>query len=119
MTYIKLLEEFENTQEKRRFIVENIDVILEFLYSLKFKIDRLYEATQAVYDRRNRIIRVYLPVREFLMLGYIPKGKDINQKADILVYLLKELIRIKEDCKNLKEESIDCNAFLKAFHKYV
>lgn len=119
MERMALLEKFEKTQDKRKFIVENIDSILEFLYSLKFKIDRLYEATQSVYDRRNRIVRVYIPVREFLMLGYIPKGKDIGEKADTLIYLLKELIRIKEDCKKLKEQTIDCNAFLKAFHRYV
>jgi hypothetical protein len=118
MEKAKLLDEFEKAENKRKFIVENIDSILELLYSLKFKIDRLYEATQAVYDKRNRIIRVYIPVREFLMLGYIPKSNDISDKTSTLIHLLKELIRIKEDCKELKEESATCNTFLKAFHRF-
>jgi hypothetical protein len=119
MERVRLLDEFEKAEDRRKFILENIDSILELLYSLKFKIDKLYEATQVVYDKRNRIVRAYVPVREFLMVGYIPKSKeDVSEKAETLISLLKELIEIKEDCKELREQPVSCNAFLKAFHRF-
>jgi hypothetical protein len=117
---IRLLEKYENATDKRKFIAENIDEILEVLYSLKFKIDRLYEATQIAYDRRSKIVRVYMPVRRNAMLGYFSKHIGLqDDKIEIVVRLLKDIVELLEGCKKLKEKDIDCNEFLKAFHRYV
>jgi ArsR family metal-binding transcriptional regulator len=117
---IKLLEKYEKSTNKRKFIVKNIDEILEILYSLKFKIDRLYEATQVTYDKRSKIVRVYMPVRKNAMLGYFSKHIGIeDDKIEIIIKLLKDIVELLKDCKNLKEKDLDCNAFLKAFHRYV
>jgi hypothetical protein len=117
---IRLLEKYENANDKRKFIVENIDEILEVLYSLKFKIDRLYESTQVAYDRRSKIVRVYMPVRRNAMLGYFSKHIGLqDDKIEIVIRLLKDIVELLEGCKKLKEKDIDCNEFLKAFHRYV
>jgi len=116
---IRLLEKYENAKDKRRFIVENIDEILEFLYSLKFKIDRLYEATQVLYDRRSRIVRVYMPVRRNGWLGYFSKHIEIeDDRIEIIIKLMKDVVELLKDCRKLKGD-VDCSEFLKAFHKYV
>jgi len=116
---IKLLERYENTKDKRRFIVENIDEILEFLYSLKFKIDRLYEATQVMYDRKSRIVRVYMPVRRNGMFGYFSKRIEIeDDRIEIIIKLMKDVVELLKDCRKLKKKDV-CSEFLKAFHRYV
>lgn len=117
---IKLLERYEKTANKRKFIEENINEILEILYSLKFKIDKLYEATQVTYDRRSKIVRVYMPVRKNTMLGYFSKHIGLqDDKIEIVVRLLKDIVELLEGCKKLKEKDVNCNEFLKAFHRYV
>jgi cell division protein FtsB len=117
---MKLLERYENAKNRKKFIAENIDEILEVLYSLKFKIDRLYEATQITYDKRNKIVRVYMPVRRNPMLGYFSKHSNVqDDKIEVVISLLKDIVELLKDCKGLKEKKIDCNEFLKAFHRYV
>jgi len=117
---VKLLEKYEKAINKEKFIVENIDEILEILYSLKIKIDRLYESTQVMYDKRSKIVRVYMPVRRNAMLGYFSKHIGLqDDKIEIVVGLLKNIVELLEGCKKLKEKDIDCNEFLKAFHRYV
>jgi hypothetical protein len=120
---IRLLERYEKAMNKRKFIEENIEEILEILYSLKFKIDRLYEASQVTYDKRSKIVRVYMPIRKIkknAMLGYFSKHIALeDNKIEIVIRLLKDIVEILEDCKKLKEKEVDCSQFLKAFHRYV
>lgn len=117
---MKLLERYENAKNKRKFVEENIDEILEILYSLKFKIDKLYEASQVTYDKRSKIVRVYIPVRKNAMLGYFSKHIGLqDDKIEIVIRLLKDVVELLKDCKELKEKELDCNEFLKAFHRYV
>lgn len=120
LSLMKLLEKYERTTNKRSFIAENIDEILETLYLMKFKIDRLYEATQVTYDRRSKIVRVYIPVRKNAMLGYFSKHLGLqDSKIEAIVRLLKDVVELSKDCKKLKEKKVDCNEFLKAFHRFV
>ncbi|MBX0311419.1 MAG: hypothetical protein JHC31_06535 [Sulfurihydrogenibium sp.] len=117
---MRLLERYENAKNKRKFVEENIDEILEILYSLKFKIDKLYEASQVTYDKRSKIVRVYIPVRKNAMLGYFSKHIGLqDDKIEIVIRLLKDVVELLKDCKELKEKELDCNEFLKAFHRYV
>ena len=117
---IRLIEGYKNAKNKEKFVAENIDEILEILYLMKFKIDRLYEATQATYDKRSKIVRVYMPVRRNAMLGYFSKhiGLD-DDKIEIVVRMVKDIVELLEKCRKLKEKNINCNQFLKAFHMYV
>jgi len=120
----RLLERYENAKDKKIFIAENIEEILEILYSLKFKIDRLYEATQVLYDRKSRIVRVYMPVRRNGWLGYFSKhiSKHIeieDDRIEIVIKLMKNVVELLKDCRKLKKGDVDCSEFLKAFHKYV
>jgi hypothetical protein len=117
---IRLLERYEKSANKRKFIEENIEEILEILYSLKFKIDKLYEASQVTYDKRSKIVRVYMPVRKNTMLGYFSKHIALqDDKIEIVIRLLKDIVGLLESCKKLKEKEVDCSEFLKAFHRYV
>lgn len=115
---MKLLERYKSAEDKRKFVKESIDEILEILYLLKFKIDKLYEATQVMYDKRSKIVRVYIPVRKNTMLGYFSKHIGLqDDETEIMIGLLKDVVELLKDCKELKE--LDCNEFLKAFHRYV